>query len=258
MVYEVKLDVFEGPIDLLLHLITRQRVDIYDVSIARVTEDYLAALAAMDDVDLETATAFLVVAASLLELKSLRLLPARAGAEADGALLEERDRLLARLVECATYREAGRWIAAALERGAAFHGRAAPPEERYVDLVPDLAAAVDPGALAAAASRLLAPKPRVELDTSHVAPITASVRSAIVDVAGRLRRDGAASFEALCGGVEERVEVVVRFLALLELFKAGAVGLTQDGRFGDIRTWWTSEVSLDEVLEDVDDYAEVG
>src|ERR687893_994101 len=123
MAYEVKLEVFEGPIDLLLHLITRQRVDIYDVSLSQITEEYLAALSGLDAADLETATGFLVVAATLLELKSARLLPGRRGDEAEAALLEERDLLLARLVECSTFREAGMWISQALASGEGFHGR---------------------------------------------------------------------------------------------------------------------------------------
>src|SRR5687767_12878133 len=132
MTYEVRLDVFEGPLDLLLHLITRQRVDIYDVSLATITEEYLAAMDAMGDLDLETATGFLVVAATLLELKSARLLPRSGDDEAASKLLEERDLLLARLVECATFRDAGGWIATSLSAGAAFHGREVSLEERFV------------------------------------------------------------------------------------------------------------------------------
>ncbi len=115
MGYEVKLEVFEGPIDLLLHLITRQRVDIYEVSISTITEEYLRAVGALDDLDLEAATGFLVVAATLLELKSARLLPARDADDEEGGLLEARDMLLARLVELATFREAGAWLAVELE-----------------------------------------------------------------------------------------------------------------------------------------------
>src|SRR5687767_14461181 len=110
MTYEVKLEVFEGPLDLLLHLITKQRVDIYEVSISTITDEYLRVLKGMGDFDLETATGFLIVAATLLELKSARLLPSVRWSEEDEKLLEERDLLLARLVECATYRDAGAWL----------------------------------------------------------------------------------------------------------------------------------------------------
>lgn len=254
MAYEVRLGVFEGPLDLLLHLITRQKVDIYEVSLATITDEYLRAIDGME-LDLETATAFLVVAASLLELKSARLLPSRSGDEGTDPLLEERDLLLARLVECATYRTAGEWLAAALAHGSLYHPREVPLEERFADLAPDLLARVRPEHVAQAAARMLAPKPRVELDTSHIAPITASVKEAIGYVAGVLGERGAASFLELCPPSSPRIEVVVRFLALLELMKAGAVELSQASRFGEIRARWTGEGDLDEVLMEAEEYA---
>ncbi|MFN2389696.1 MAG: ScpA family protein [Actinomycetota bacterium] len=252
--YEVKLDAFHGPIDLLLHLITRQRVDIYDISLATITEEYLAAAAEIDGLDLERATGFLVVAATLLELKSARLLPAPERDGGDGHLLEERDRLLARLVECSTYREAGGWIAAALRASEDVHGRSVSMEPPYLDLVPDLLARTTAADLARAAARLLVPRPEPTLDMTHVAPIVASVRDAIVELAQRLRGGEATSFEDLCG-TSERIEVVVRFLALLELFKAGAVDLDQRERFGAIAVSWTGEVDAQEVALEAEEYA---
>ncbi len=255
MAYEVKLEVFEGPIDLLLHLITRQRVDIYDVSLAQITEEYLAALSGLDQADLETATGFLVVAATLLELKSARLLPGRTGDEDETHLLEERDLLLARLVECSTFREAGAWLARGLEAGAAAHGRSAGLEERFVDIAPKIVLKTTPERLGALAAAALAPKPQPEVDVSHVAPIRATVRDAILEVAALLRgREAAAGFRELCSGATERIDVVVRFLALLELFKAGAVDLVQVDRFGDIRARWTGDAEADEVLAEADEY----
>jgi segregation and condensation protein A len=252
MTHEVKLDVFEGPIDLLLHLITRRRVDIYDVSLASITDDYVAAMANVEALDLEAATGFLVVAATLVELKSARLLPVPEG-DVDGALLEERDLLLARLVECATYREAGSWLGARLAEGDRYHGREVAMEERFVNLVPDLLARTSATDLATAAARVLAPKPQVELDISHLEPIRASVRTAIVDLAGVIEASGAASFSALCDGAT-RIEVVVRFLALLELFKAGAIELDQVERWGDIAVIWTGEASVGHVLDAAEEY----
>ena len=255
MAYEVKLEVFEGPIDLLLHLITRQRVDIYDVSLSRITEEYLAALEGLDGTDLETATGFLVVAATLLELKSARLLPGRAGEEDAGHLLEERDLLLARLVECATFRDAGAWIARGLEAGSDSHGRSVGLEEAFVDLAPKLVIKTSPERLGALAAALLAPRAAPEVDVSHVAPIRVTVRDAIIEVAGFLRERGApAAFRELCSGVSERIDVVVRFLALLELFKAGAVDLVQVERFGDIRAEWTGLAEADDVLAEAEEY----
>lgn len=255
MAYEVKLEVFEGPIDLLLHLITRQRVDIYDVSLAQITEEYLAALEGLDPADLETATGFLVVAATLLELKSARLLPTRAADDGDAGLLEERDLLLARLVECSTFREAGAWIARGLAAGAASHGRAVGLEDRFADLAPKLVLKTSTERLAALAADLLAPRAAPEVDVSHVAPIRASVRDAIVEVAGLLREHGgSAGFRELCHGAADRIGVVVRFLALLELFKAGAVDLVQVERFGDIRAAWTGLAATEDVLAEAEEY----
>jgi segregation and condensation protein A len=252
--HEVKLDVFEGPIDLLLHLITKQRVDIYDVSIATITEEYLAAIRGWEDLDLESVTGFLVVAATLLELKSLRLLPTRRLEDIDGSLLEARDLLLARLVECATYREAGSFIRAGLARGERYFARSAGIEDRFVDLAPDLLDGVTPGQLASTAARSLVPKPVPELDTSHVAPIRVSVRDAIVELSGRLAGGRALSFSELCGGSGERMEVIVRFLAVLELFKANAVTLDQADRWGEFVVAWTGEASVESALEDAEEY----
>jgi segregation and condensation protein A len=258
MAHEVKLEVFEGPIDLLLHLITRQRVDIYEVSLASITEDYLAAVAGAASVDLEKTTGFLVVAATLLELKSARLLPSPSAEPEDAGLLEERDLLLARLIECATYREAGAWIAAGLETGEAFVGRSVGLEPEYEGLTPDVLARVTIEDLGRAASVALAPKPTPVLDVSHVQPITASVRDAILDVSEALGRGGRRSFEELCAGVSERIEVVVRFLALLELFKAGAVELEQGVGFGAIMVTWTGQVDGRAVVDEAEEYVREG
>ncbi|MGH2748150.1 MAG: segregation and condensation protein A [Actinomycetota bacterium] len=254
MAYEVKLDVFEGPLDLLLNLITRQRVDIYDVPLAAITDEYLAAISRMDHLDLEATTGFLVVAATLIELKSLRLLPTRGEGDLDPLLLEERDLLLARLAECATFREAGMWIKSGLELGASWHGRSVALEEPFVDLAPDLLARTSVDDLAAAAAHVLAPVPMPPLDTSHVAPIRASVRDAVLLLAERLK-GASASFEELCGDAGERMEVIVRFLALLELFKAGAVEIVQATRFGDITATWTGEATAEDVLLEAEEYA---
>lgn len=254
MTYEVRLDVFEGPIDLLLNLITRQRVDIYEISISTITEEYIGAIEQMESLDLELTTGFLVVAATLLELKSARLLPGRSLDDVDAQLLEERDLLLARLVECSTYRSAGEEIAVGLAAGAAFFPRLVTLEPRYADVVPDLLARVSLMDLGRAAARALAPKPEVILDTSHVAPIRVSVRDAISELKGALEHGGEKSFVELCRGHSDRLEIVVRFLALLEMFKAGAVELGQADRFGDITASWTGE-GEDELLELVDEYA---
>ena len=256
MPYEVKLEVFEGPIDLLLHLITRQRVDIYDVSLATITDEYLKALEGMGSVDLEAATGFLVVAATLLELKSARLLPSRtAHDDALDGLLEERDILLAKLVECATFREAGADLAVALERGSLFHPRSVALEEDFRSLAPTTEIRVSTNGLLRAALRVFAPKPQVVIDTSHVHLVKASVRDAITEMASILKTEEKATFEELCGRGRTRIEIVVRFLGLLELFKAGLIDLDQVERFGSIEAVWVGEELSDETLSDVEEYA---
>ena len=255
MTHEVKLEnVFEGPIDLLLQLVTRQRVDIYEVSLAAITDEYVRAVNEMTELDLETATGFLVVAATLLELKSARLLPGPDSSEHD-ALLEERDALLARLVECSTFREAGSWLTARLEAGSARHPRTAGLEPQFVELAPDLLAKLTLQDVARAAAFALHKPPPPRLDTSHLAPIRATVGEAIVDLAERLQFGGRKSFRDLCGHLDARIDVVVRFLGLLELFKAGAIELDQAGRWGDITVAWTGEVGAAEVLAEAEEYA---
>jgi segregation and condensation protein A len=253
--YQVKLDVFEGPIDLLLQLITRQRVQIYDVSLASITHEYLEVVSAMDSVDLELATGFLLVAATLMELKSSRLLPSSSGEGSEVELLEERDLLLSRLIECSTFREAGAWIATKLEEGAAYHGRSVALEPRFLDVAPDLLQKVTTAKLARTAVRALAVKEPPLLDTSHVAPIRVSVREAIEEVGDRLRAAGELSFDELCAGSDDKMTLIVRFLALLELFKSGAVVLQQVRIFGQILARWTGEVDVELALGEADEYS---
>ena len=254
MAHEVKLDVFEGPIDLLLHLVTRQRVDIYEISLSTITDEYVQAVADLGRVDLEAATGFLVIAAILLELKSARLLPGPELADGDG-LLEERDALLARLVECSTFREAGSWLTTKLEEGGFWHPRSVGLEPEYVELAPDLLARLSLDDLARAGAAALYKPPALELDTSHVAPIRATVADAIVDLAERLQFSGRRSFRELTQHVHERIEVIVRFLALLELFKAGAIELDQTDRWGDIGVVWTGDVDSQSVVAEAEEYA---
>lgn len=255
MAHEVRTEVFEGPIDLLLHLITRQRVDIYDVSISSITDEYVQVLDDMGDLDLETATGFLLVAATLLELKSIRLLPAPVDLDdADLQALEARDLLLARLVELSTFRDAGVWLGAALRTGALMHGRAVGLEPAFQDLQPDLVLKITPGDLVGAAARVFAEPEIPVLETEHMSPITASVRDAIDELSRTLSVRGTCTFEEMCGR-RPKIDVVVRFLGLLELFKAGAVTIRQTGRFGSIEARWTGEVNAAEVVAEAEEYS---
>ena len=240
MSYEVQTPVFEGPFDLLLHLILREQVDLYEVSLATIVDEYIRYLDNLEGLDLEITTDFLMIAATLVELKSRRLLPTVDEMELDDelALWEERDLLLHRLVECKTFKEA----AIAMQVLAGEAGRCYPRtlgmEERFVGLMPDLLASITGDDVRRAYLKATAPKPKPRVDLEHVAPIRASVTDAIAELADELPRVGRITFRRLTGGLVERLDVVVRFLAILEMFKRGLIDLEQASRFGDIAIVW--------------------
>jgi segregation and condensation protein A len=240
MSYEVQTPVFEGPFDLLLHLILREQVDLYEVSLSTIVDAYIAYLDQLDRLDLEITTDFLMIAATLVELKSRRLLPTVDEMELDDelALWEERDLLLHRLVECKTFKEAAIAMAVMAGEAGRSYPRAVGVDERFVNLMPDLLASVTPDDIRAAFVRATTPKPKPSVDLHHVAPIRASVTDAIAELADELPRVGRITFRRLTGGLVERLDVVVRFLALLEMFKRGLIDLDQAHRFGDIEIVW--------------------
>jgi segregation and condensation protein A len=240
MDYVVRTEVFEGPFDLLLHLIARQRVDIWQVSLSRITEDYLAEVRRMRQLNLEVATEFLVVAATLLELKAARLLPAP-DAEPDEAeaALEERDLLFARLLQYRAYKQVAELFAARLVEQAAYLPRRVGAEDVLKGIAPDLLAGVEPEELARMAAAALTPTPPPEVTTTHIAPPKLSVAEAVADLAERLRQRGSSSFEDLVGKQAVPIEVVVGLLALLELYKRSLVEIEQTATFGDIAVRWT-------------------
>ena len=240
MPYAVQTPVFEGPFDLLLHLILAEQVDLYEVRLSTIVDSYLTELARMEELDLDVASEFLLIAATLVELKSRRLLPQSDELDLDDelALWEERDLLLHRLVECKTFKEAA--IALSVLAGDAGRsvGRTVGVDERYLGLMPDLLEGVTLDDLRLAYLRAIAPKPRPHVDLDHVAPIRASVTDAIAELVDELPRVGRITFRDLAADLIERLEVVVRFLAVLELFKLGLVDLDQPVTFGDIEVVW--------------------
>jgi segregation and condensation protein A len=257
MAYEVTTPVFEGPFDLLLHLILREQVDLYEVSLTRIVDAYLRELDAMETFSLEVATEFLLIAATLIELKTRRLLPGSDDLDLDEelGLWSERDLLLTRLVECKTFKDA----TVALESLAREAGRSFPratgPDERFVELTPDVLEGVTAPDLARAYLRAVAPKPVPRIDLDHVAPIRASVNDAVIELLEELPLCGPITFHQLTGDLVERLAVVVRFLAILELFKQGFVELEQARSFGEIRIVWLGrERSELEELSPVDAY----
>lgn len=243
MSFPVHLEVFEGPLDLLLQLVSRDRVDVGQISIRAITDDYLRAVAALGTVDIEAATSFLVLAATLLELKSAKLLPRDEADPETAALLEERDRLLQRLVEYATFKAAAEALGWVGDANAGFVPRAGgiPEEVRRVE--PDPLAGVTLDDFVRAAVTAFSPRQpsepySVPVDISHITPIRVSLAEMIDLLADELQQRKAASFRDLCGTGASRIDVVVRFLALLELARQSFVEVEQAAPFEGITVRW--------------------
>lgn len=253
----VQTAVFEGPFDLLLHLIVREQVELYEVSLHTIVDAYLAELVRLDSLDLEVATEFLLIAATLVELKARRLLPDLDDGELDDdfALWEERDLLLARLLECKTFKDAARLLSRLHDRAAHNVARAVGVDERYVDLTPDALEGVTAERLRAAYLSGSRPRPAPRVDLHHVAPIRVSVVEAVAELVVELPGLGRVTFRDLTATFVDTLDVVVRFLAVLELFKQGLIDLDQAVNFGEIGiTWVGSDRETGLVLAGVDTY----
>ncbi len=240
MSYEVMTPVFEGPFDLLLHLILQEQVDLYEVSLSSIVEAYLREIQAMEELDLELTTDFLMIAATLVELKTKRLLPNESDIDLDDelALWEERDLLLSRLLECKTFKDAAKVLQHLSAEASRSYPRVAGLEERFYNLAPDLLEGVDVEDLQRAYLRATMPKPVPTVDIHHIHMVRVSVGEAMEELADELPRAGRITFRELTSSFVERLEVVVRFLALLELYKQGMVDLLQTGSFGEIQILW--------------------
>lgn len=257
MPYEVTTPVYEGPFDLLLHLILREQVELYDISLTKIVDAYLAELDAMEQFSLDVATEFLLIAATLIELKTRRLLPGDDDLDLDDelALWSERDMLLTRLVECKTFKDAAVALQHLANEAGRSYPRVAGPDDRFSELTPDLLAGITPADVRAAFLRAVTPKPQIRIDLDHVAPIRASVVDAVTELLEELPLVGTISFRALTGDLVERLDVVVRFLAVLELFKQGFIDLDQPRSFGDIQIVWLGRDRSElEELASVDAY----
>lgn len=257
MSIDVQTPVFEGPFDLLLHLILREQVDLYEIDLIVIVDAYIAELARMDTLDLDVATEFLLIAATLVELKAKRLLPDDGDVDLDDdlSLWEERDLLLARLVECKTFKDAASVIALLHRNAGRSMPRVVGPDERFIGLTPDLLEGVSPEQLRKAFLKAIEPKPEPRVDLIHVAPIRTSVVDAVANLCEELPALGRVSFREMTASMTDRLDVVVHFLAVLELFKQGLVDLRQPQTFGDIEVVWQGgDVSASEALELVDAY----
>lgn len=255
--YHVRTEQFEGPFDLLLQLILADDVDLYEVRLCEIVDAYLAEVARLEACDLEVSTEFLLIAATLVELKCRRLLPTDDGLDLDEelGLWEERDLLLARLLECKTFKDAAGVLRALMGDASRSVPRRVGLDEPFLAITPDPLAGMTADRLRRAFLRVASDKPKPEVSVAHISVTTASVASALEELLVALPGRGRVSFRALTVGILERMEVVVRFLAVLELFKQGLVELDQPTCFGDLTVTWTGDATAgDHVLDDADLY----
>jgi segregation and condensation protein A len=240
--FTVRLDNFTGPFDLLLQLIGKHQLDVTELALHRVTDDFIAHLTALgDDADLDETSEFLVVAATLLDLKAARLLPdAEANTEeGDEALLEARDLLFARLLQYRAYKQVAQLFveleATALRR----FPRSVALEERFSGLLPEVLLGVDPMRFADLAAAVLRPKPPPTVGVDHLHAPAVSVAEHVAILRERLAELGEATFSALTVDCTTPLEVIARFMGLLELFREATIVLEQPECFGELTVRWT-------------------
>lgn len=234
--FVVDLPVFSGPFRVLADLLLDQKIDVCDVPVATVTERFLAHSREAETWSLEDATWFLAVCAILLELKVGRLMPRHEAIDEEDLLGVSPDLAYARSLELAAFRRIAEELGRRFELEARHVPRIAGPPPEFEHLYPDVLERVDAADLARLAAALLRPPPM--LDLSHVTPIRYTMAEAVAAVQDHLERLRAAPFRALVADCDDRIQIVVRFLALLELYREGKVDLAQAETFGEIEVRW--------------------
>ncbi len=250
--FAVRLDNFEGPFDLLLSLIAKHKLDITEVALSRVTDEFISFIRqAGREWDREQTSSVLVVAATRLDLKAARLLPqGDVEDEEDLALLEARDLLFARLMQYQAFKQ----VASVLEHRIAGESRRFPRavglEERFATMLPEVLIGLGLEEFATLAARAMAPKPVPEVSLTHLHAPAVSVREQAVLVVDRLRRHSTMTFRALSGDSPDTLTTVARFLALLELFREGVVSFDQVVPMGELTVRWTGATDGDVEITD--------
>ena len=257
--FEVHLDVFEGPFDLLLALISKHKLDITEVALSQVTDEFIAYISQRSDGwDLDQVSYFLVVAATLLDLKAARLLPSgEVEDEEDLALLEARDLLFARLLQYRAYKEVAGVFAARMTAAARRFPRRVPLEPRFAELLPEVLLGLGAAEFARLAALALAPKPPPKVSTEHIHSPVISVKDQALMLMAMLKELGRASFRQLTADAQGSYEVVASFLALLELYRDDAVSFEQVTPLGELYVTWTGHQdaadSVNELTESDDE-----
>ncbi|MFM9136298.1 MAG: segregation and condensation protein A [bacterium] len=257
--FSVRVGDFEGPFDLLLQLISKHKLEVTELALHQVTDDFIAHIRDQGpEWDLNEATEFLVVAATLLDLKAARLLPSgEVEDEEDLALLEERDLLFARLLQYRAYKIVSAIFADRMQHAARQMPRTVGLEPHFAALLPEVVVGIGPEAFAALAARALTPQPTPSVSIDHLHVPLVSVREQAAVLVGRLRRLRAATFRALVSDCDTTMLVVGRFLALLELYREGVIAFEQVSPLGDLTIRWTgSDDSTVDVQDEYDDAGE--
>jgi len=251
--FSVSLDVFEGPFDLLLSLISKHKLDITDVALSEVTDEFIGYIKRLGG-DLEKTTHFLLVASTLLDLKTARLLPqGDVEDEDDLALLEARDLLFARLMQYRAFKLAAAQFSERLGAEARRYPRSVSLDPRFADLLPEVIVSIGTDELARLAAAALEPKPVPIVSLAHLHAPQVSVREQAHLVVDRLRRERSATFRSLVSDADLPT-TVARFLALLELFREGVVAFEQASPLGDLYLRWTGDDESDiDVGEEFDE-----
>jgi segregation and condensation protein A len=263
--FQVRLSNFEGPFDLLLQLIFAHRLDVTELALHRVTDDFIAYTKAIgSQLELEETTAFLVIAATLLDLKAARLLPAgEVHDEEDLALLEVRDLLFARLLQYRAFKHVAVMFAELEAAALRSYPRSVSLESRYEDLLPEVMLGVDAERFAQIAAAAFTPRPVPTVATEHLHEVMVSVPEQVGNLMALLERRGVgqwATFSELVSDCSAPIEIVGRFLALLELYRVRAVAFDQSEPLGALQISWTGErptndhlVTAEAAEEDTDD-----
>jgi segregation and condensation protein A len=253
--FQVHLEEFEGPFDLLLSLIAKHKLDVTTLALSKVTDEFISFIHSKgSDWDLDQASEFLLVAATLLDLKAARLLPAaEVEDEEDLALLEARDLLFARLLQYRAYKQVAVELAGRYALGSLRHPRSVQLEPVFKELLPEVLISLSPEQFAALAVRAMTPRQPPTVSIEHIHQVQVSIREQANLIAEKLRRLGTATFRELIADAPDTIHVVARFLALLELFREKAVGFDQPAPYGELTVRWTGsdegEIELDEEFE---------
>jgi segregation and condensation protein A len=246
MTFHVRTTVFEGPLDLLLQLITKHQVEITSVGLTEVVGEYLSFLDQMREMDLDVTSEFLLIAATLVQLKAQSLLPTRSSLDLDDelALAEERDRLLARLLASVTFKDVAAVLRVRLQDGNRYVPRISGLDQKITTPTPDVSIPATPEELSVIAERVLS-RSTLEPDLDHLDLDLPSVEHAIEDLRERLRLEAVSSFEDLTEHCRRPVEVAAYFLALLEMARWGLIAVSQADWMSEIEVRKIDDGSVD-------------